>query len=46
MTRLGSMLLDTNDHFPDLDLQMISGESLKLPGDTGEGYSVCALTKQ
>ena len=40
MAKSDSRVLDTNDQFPELDLQLISGETLSLPADTGEGYSV------
>jgi len=32
-------MLDTNDMFPKLDLQLVSGETLKLPEGVGEGYT-------
>lgn len=35
-----SNLLDTNDRFPELDLQLISGDTVKLPAEAGDGYSV------
>jgi hypothetical protein len=40
MGRIGSALLDTNDMFPELSLQLVSGESLKIPEGTGVGYGV------
>jgi hypothetical protein len=40
MGRIGSIFLDTNDKFPELDLQLVSGETLNLPKDAGEGYAV------
>ena len=40
MARIGSVILDTNDRFPELDLKLVSGETLKLPQATGEGYGV------
>lgn len=40
MGRTGSALLDTNDMFPELNLQLVSGESLKIPEGTGDGYGV------
>ncbi len=40
MARIGSSILDTNDRFPDLELKLVSGETLKLPQATGEGYGV------
>ena len=43
MARLDSTLLDTNDAFPEMELQLISGETLKIPGGLGEGYGVLLL---
>ena len=43
MARAGSAFLDTNDTFPQLELQLISGEKLKLPKDMGEGYGVVLI---
>jgi hypothetical protein len=40
MGRVGSVLLDTNDMFPELNLRLVSGESLNIPEGTGDGYSV------
>lgn len=40
MARLGKQFLDTGDRFPELDLQLISGRTLKLPQEFEEGYSV------
>ena len=40
MSRTGSAVLDTNDMFPELNLQLVSGESLRIPEGTGDGYSV------
>jgi hypothetical protein len=40
MGRTGSALLDTNDMFPEVTLQLVSGESLKIPGGAGGGYKV------
>lgn len=40
MSKIETKFLDTNDIFPELDLQLISGEKLKLPEATGEGYGV------
>lgn len=33
-------MLSTNDVFPELDLELVSGESLKIPEGTGDGYGV------
>ena len=43
MARIGSSYLDTNDMFPQLELQLVSGEKLKLPKDIGEGYGVVLI---
>ena len=40
MGRIGSAILNTNDMFPDMDLQVVSGETIKLPGGIGGDYSV------
>ena len=40
MGRIGSALLDANDVFPELNLQLVSGETLKLPEGTGESYGL------
>jgi hypothetical protein len=43
MARLDSAFLDTNDLFPEMELRLVSEESLRLPGDFGEGYAVFLL---
>jgi hypothetical protein len=43
MARMGSTYLDIGDMFPQLELQLVSGEKLKLPDGTGEGYSVILI---
>jgi peroxiredoxin len=35
-----STLLDTNDLFPEMTLQLINGETLRLPQGAGQGYGV------
>ena len=40
MTRAAATLLDTGDRLPDMTLELISGESLTIPGDLKEGYAV------
>jgi len=40
MGRTGLALLDTNDMFPELTLQLVSGELLKIPGWAGGDYNV------
>jgi hypothetical protein len=40
MARIGSAYLDTNNIFPRMELQLISGEKLKLPEGIGSGYGV------
>jgi peroxiredoxin len=32
--------LDTNDKFPELELQLVSGESVDLYEATGKGYGI------
>jgi len=39
MARMG-FGLDTNDIFPALKIQLISGETIQLPDYTGTGYGV------
>jgi len=43
MARTGSTFLDSSDMFPQLELQLVSGEKLKLPDGMGEGYSVILI---
>ena len=43
MTRKDVTMLDANDAFPEINLQTISGEKLKLPEATGEGYGVVLI---
>jgi hypothetical protein len=43
MAKAETTLLDVNDSFPALDIQLISGETLKLPEGFGEGYGVLLL---
>jgi hypothetical protein len=43
MGRIGSAYLDTNDMFPKFELQLVSGEKLKLPEGMGEGYGVVLI---
>jgi hypothetical protein len=40
MGKIGSVVLDTNDRFPELDLPLISGKTLKFPQEGGDGYAV------
>ena len=40
MARVSSAYLDTDDIFPDLELQLTSGEKLELPEGMGGGYGV------
>jgi peroxiredoxin len=40
MGRISTILLDSNHRFPELDLQLISGKTLKLPKEAGDGYAV------
>ncbi|MEE8415321.1 MAG: hypothetical protein V3S05_03530 [Desulfobacterales bacterium] len=43
MTRKDVTMLDANDAFPEINLHTISGEELKLPEATGEGYGVVLI---
>jgi hypothetical protein len=43
MTRMDTVLLDTNDLFPDMRLNLVSGKRLKIPEAFGEGYAVFLL---
>ena len=43
MAKAAATFLDANDFFPELDIQLISGETLKLPEGFGEGYGVLLL---
>ena len=43
MARIGSASLDTNDMFPKWELQLVSGEKLKLPEGMGRGYGVVLI---
>ncbi|MBC8176474.1 MAG: hypothetical protein ISR61_01485 [Desulfobacteraceae bacterium] len=40
MAKIGAGFLDANDVFPDLELKLVSGETVKLPEGTGAGYGV------
>ncbi len=43
MARIGSGYLDTNDMFPQMEFQLVSGEKLKLPEGMDQGYSVVLI---
>lgn len=43
MSRRGSFLLDTNDPFPEMEFNLVSGETCKLPEGTGEGYGIVLI---
>jgi hypothetical protein len=43
MAREGLGYLDTNDMFPNLELELVSGEKLKLPEGIGTGYGVVLI---
>lgn len=43
MARIGSVTLDANDMFPELKLQMVSGDTLSLPEGTGGGVRGCPV---
>ena len=39
MAKIG-LGLDTNDIFPELQMQLLSGDRIQLPEYTGDGYGV------
>ena len=43
MRKDASVLLDTNDVFPEMDLNLVSGGTLSLPEGTGKGYGIVLL---
>ncbi len=43
MARKGKVYLDTNDMFPKMEFQLVSGENLRLPEGMGQGYSVVLI---
>jgi hypothetical protein len=43
MARPDANLLDTNDLFPEMEIRLVSEETMSLPGDFGEGYAVILL---
>jgi hypothetical protein len=43
MATCASKLLDTNDRFPEMDLKLLSGETLRIPDGLGNGYGVILL---
>jgi hypothetical protein len=43
MARIGAAYLDTDDMFPNMEFQMVSGEKLELPEEMGQGYSVVLI---
>ncbi len=40
MAKVNSVFLDKGDKFPEMGLKLVSGETIKLPQATGEGYGV------
>ncbi|MCF8130571.1 MAG: hypothetical protein K9N10_18825 [Deltaproteobacteria bacterium] len=40
MARFDVPLLDTNDPFPEMELQLLNGKRFKIPEAFGEGYAV------
>ena len=40
MGKIGSAFLDANDLFPEMEIQLVSGDLLNLPEGTGRGYGV------
>ena len=43
MGRISKNLLDTGDLFPRIDLQTLSGKTLSLPKDIGDGYGILLI---
>ncbi len=43
MARIGTTYLDTDNMFPKIEFQLVSGEKLKLPEGMGQGYSVVLI---
>jgi hypothetical protein len=43
VTKADSTFLDMNDPFPELEIQLLSGETLKLPEGFGDGYGVLLI---
>ncbi len=43
MAKKGEVFLDANDQFPELKIKTISGDTLSLPKDFGDGYAVLIL---
>jgi peroxiredoxin len=40
MAKINSVFLDQGDKFPEMELKLVSGETMRLPEATGEGYGV------
>ena len=40
MARSGTTILDTNDPFPEIEFQLLNGESFNVMNGKGEGYTV------
>jgi peroxiredoxin len=40
MTKANSTFIDIGDSFPNVELQLLSGEKMVLPGDLADGYAV------
>ncbi|MGD0826523.1 MAG: hypothetical protein ABSA09_00340 [Desulfobaccales bacterium] len=43
MARIGTAYLDTDNMFPKMEFQLVSGEKLNLPEGMGQGYSVVLI---
>lgn len=43
MARINSTILDVNDPFPQMELKLLSGETLSLPEGFGNGYGVLLI---
>jgi hypothetical protein len=40
MARINCKLLDTGDHFPEIEFNTVDGVSLTLPGDFGDRWNI------
>jgi hypothetical protein len=43
MAKIKSVFLDQGDKFPEMELKLVSGETMRLPEATGESYGAWRL---
>lgn len=43
MGKTDSNFLDVNDVFPDLNLELINGETISVPKELGDGYGIMLI---